>query len=829
MADSEIESGLKIDELDRQFDDVRSNVTSLSRASVSSSQDLIGVVAPNWLLKTLKATSRVISVTPDDLSSLQLDALLLVPAPHTSGGDAATAIAGWPELSKEWVAAIEDARKRHVLIGIYDLGWSPDLRDAKQLLEQVDFALTTSPLVFDSWRKQGVDETRAFFLPLPIDGEIFNPIQSESQRKPGLVYNLPVLESQIPAPTRRTLAGSLSSGMETHLTRASKHMRTSRGQGRRIADGIISRIESSSTFQEFKRWNTNSEFAVSDRIDPSPDGMDPGILNFLASGAVVFSDYTKFVNGAFPSVLMAETSEDFIDYVNNVPNICRTLSRIEGVRNVFNNFTPPDWVRQFREKVLGETTEAERVIIVSPNPQQNEHFRASQLTNCRLEIASSIGQATELLSGEPGIVVFADRIEFSNPNLVNDIRAAFRYSSASELRVIAADDPGRAYELEPTECDASTTIAADPHAICLNASERAGASITIRTDVLREPGQLLAGTDRTLAQNRLSIVVPVFNNGPHLFFKCLQSLWRASTQKHADIVIVDDGSTDPQTLHILDLLDSADSSIKVLRLPTGGSGSAARPRNSALDSIDTPYVTFLDPDDEQMGHGYKNLLDAIEFSGSDIAVGNTVVRRGGRVWVGNVPNIETGLTALGIGVDNRGKYILGGDNTKLLTEINFQPFSIQATIARTDFLRENKLRQVEGAFGEDSLFSLQMLYAAKSISFARNSIFVYNAEVPGSAVNSVSTEFFRKSLASEREQVNWLRELDLLNAYSERRFMKMMNVWYLQKIKETREEERQESLALIHQIAELYGPAITRNADYIKSMEEAGFDLFGAD
>lgn len=825
MADSEIESGLKIDKLDRQFDEVCSSSKAISRAGGTSSHGSIGLIAPNWILKTLEPTSRVISVTPDNLGSLQLDALLLVPAPR-AGDDYATAIAGWPELSEEWVLAIENARKSRVPIGIYDLGWSPELRDSKRLMKQVDFALTTSPAVFDGWRKQGVDEAKAFFLPLPIDGEIFNPIQCES-KKPSLVYNLPVSGGQIPAPTRRVLAGSVSSGLETHLTRGPKRPCPTRGQGRRITDGIISRIQSASTFQELSNWNTNSVFAISDRIDQSPDGRDPGILNFLASGSVVFSDYTKFVNGALPNVLMAETSEDFQDYIRNVPSICLTLSRIEGLRKVFNNFTPLDWVSQFREKVLGETAVAERVIIVSPDPQQNERFLASQITNCRLEVASTLEEATELLDGEPGIAVFAGHTDFSNPNLLNDIRAAFRYSSASELRVIAADDPGRAYELTPIGSDVLTSIDEDSHAIRLNTSEQSAATMTIRTDVMRDPGQLLAGTERTLAQNRLSIVVPVFNNGPHLLFKCLQSLWRASTQKHADIVIVDDGSTDPQTLHILDLLENADSTIKVLRLPTGGSGSAARPRNAALDSISTPYVTFLDPDDEQMGHGYQNLLEAIEFSGSDIAVGNTVVRRGGRVWVGNVPNIESGLTALGISADHRGRYNLGGNNTKLLTEIKFQPFSIQATVARTDFLRENNLRQVEGAFGEDSLFSLQMLYAAKSISFARSSIFVYNAEVPGSAVNSVSTAFFRKSLASERVQVNWLRELDLLDAYSERRFMKMMNVWYLQKIKETREEERQESLALVHQIAELYGPAITRNAEYIRSMVAAGFDLSG--
>lgn len=820
MADrqAELESNKKPTNRLSDRDNSKFGYSSQSRAANSTKR--IGVVAPSSLLSSLMVTPRVISVTPEKLDAHQLEALLFVPAPGAEASDPAVKIAGWPALPEDWSEAIEVVRGSQVPVGLYDLGWTPALRDADRLLKQVDFVITSSPTNFDFWRQRGVNESKIFFLPWPIDVKGYNPIQSESGKKTGLVYNLPAYGGPIPAPTRRVLAGALNSGIDTHLTKLVEQPRMYRGQGKRIAEGVIQRNHLFSTLAGIQEWNATSEFSVSDRIDLSPDGRDPGILNLLAAGSVVFSDYSKYVNGALPNVLMAETSEDFQNYLRNIPDICLTLSRIEGLRRVFNNFTATDWVEQFRQKVLGQTPAKERVILVSLDPSKIEQFRDAQVTQSQLEGASSLDEAIELMAGDSGTIVFVDRIGFSNPNLLNDIRAAFRYSPATELSVIAADDPGIAYELRPAGTDADFPSA---HAIQVGAVKPSSTAMTIRTDVIRNPNRILAGTERSLRRNRLSIVIPVFNNGPHLLFKCLQSLWRASSQKYADIVIVDDGSTDPQTLHILDFLDGADSSIKVLRLPTGGSGSAARPRNFALDAIETPYVTFLDPDDEQMGRGYEELLRAVELSGSDIAVGNTVVRRGGRVWIGNVPNIENGLRTLGLIADHRGKYVLGGRNNELLSEINFQPFSIQATVACTDFLRKNRLRQIEGAFGEDSLFSLQMLHAAESISFARTSVFIYNAEVPGSAVNSVSIEFFRKSLASEKAQVSWLRELNLLNAYSEKRFMKMMNVWYLQKLKETRVEERQESLALIHGIAELYGPAITQNAEYRALMADAGF------
>ena len=70
------------------------------------------------------------------------------------------------------------------------------------------------------------------------------------------------------------------------------------------------------------------------------------------------------------------------------------------------------------------------------------------------------------------------------------------------------------------------------------------------------------------------------------------------------------------------------------------------------------------------------MLDGIVDSQSEIAIGNTVVRRGGRIWVGNVPNVEKGLQQLGVGHDARGRYDLGGNNVELLVATAFQPFSI---------------------------------------------------------------------------------------------------------------------------------------------------------
>ena len=46
---------------------------------------------------------------------------------------------------------------------------------------------------------------------------------------------------------------------------------------------------------------------------------------------------------------------------------------------------------------------------------------------------------------------------------------------------------------------------------------------------------------------QLSVIVPTYNNGEHLRYKCFQSLSRSSIFEDMEIIIVDDGSTDDYT------------------------------------------------------------------------------------------------------------------------------------------------------------------------------------------------------------------------------------------------------------------------------------------
>ncbi|GAE92456.1 glycosyltransferase [Gracilibacillus boraciitolerans JCM 21714] len=76
---------------------------------------------------------------------------------------------------------------------------------------------------------------------------------------------------------------------------------------------------------------------------------------------------------------------------------------------------------------------------------------------------------------------------------------------------------------------------------------------------------------------KFSVIVPIYNNGDHLYGKCFLSLRRSSMFHEMEIILIDDGSTDSYTCKIVERLARKYSNIQTFFYPTGGSGSASRP------------------------------------------------------------------------------------------------------------------------------------------------------------------------------------------------------------------------------------------------------------
>ena len=88
----------------------------------------------------------------------------------------------------------------------------------------------------------------------------------------------------------------------------------------------------------------------------------------------------------------------------------------------------------------------------------------------------------------------------------------------------------------------------------------------------------------------VSIVIPCYNHGAFLS-ETLKSV-EAQTFRDFEVVIVDDGSTDSQTIQVLNQIDQPD--LRVIRTSNQGVSAA---RNSGIQASTGEYILTLDADD----------------------------------------------------------------------------------------------------------------------------------------------------------------------------------------------------------------------------------------
>jgi hypothetical protein len=145
-------------------------------------------------------------------------------------------------------------------------------------------------------------------------------------------------------------------------------------------------------------------------------------------------------------------------------------------------------------------------------------------------------------------------------------------------------------------------------------------------------------------------------------------------------------------------------------------------------------------------------------------------------------------------------------NTKdYLIENKFMPLFIQSMITKTHLLRSNNLQFVAGGVGQDTLFSQEFFLCQPGRGLGiKTETCLYYADREGSVVNSITSQYFRKCLPTEKACVETMRKYGLLDKYIELRLEYFVKVWYLEKMKQVPRDDLKQSLELLVEILSLY-------------------------
>lgn len=296
----------------------------------------------------------------------------------------------------------------------------------------------------------------------------------------------------------------------------------------------------------------------------------------------------------------------------------------------------------------------------------------------------------------------------------------------------------------------------------------------------------------------LSVIVPVYNNAKFLTSKCIPSLQRNNLWSKMEVLLIDDGSTDTETLQALSYLESIYTNVKVTFNHGNGSGSASRPRNQGIDLAKAPIVTFLDPDNEIAPGAYDLLVDLYHEANSSESVDfisgfHVKVSEDVRVIGKHTSNELSIIKDFKKGYFDKGR---------------FPVIATQSAVISKKLLNDHNIRFIEGSAGQDTLFGWELIANSKCGGFNGDAYIIYYADRSDSITNVVDIDYFNKKLILEQQQVNFLQKNGLLESYIANHFDNFMRNWYLVKLENIIKKDYDESLDVLSEICNLYNKNI---------------------
>lgn len=196
---------------------------------------------------------------------------------------------------------------------------------------------------------------------------------------------------------------------------------------------------------------------------------------------------------------------------------------------------------------------------------------------------------------------------------------------------------------------------------------------------------------------KISVIIPVYNAEKYLY-KCLDSIIN-QTYKEWEVIAIDDGSQDNSYSILLEYA-SRDMRFKIFSHKNQGPGYT---RNKAIEKVTGDYIVFLDSDDYIADNYFEELVACVKLNNSDVVFVDIIQEK---------PNGKL------IKYETMSKYKNCSKDTIIRHQMTGKlPWGGCRKAVRSSLIINNNVRYSMDDVGEEALFSFQVLFYAKEVSF----------------------------------------------------------------------------------------------------------------
>ena len=766
----------------------------------------IGIICDEFLYDSIKSAAEFVPLEPKNWREIlpSLNVLLIVSL--------------WHGLHDEWTGAANprNLRRRQVILdmiaeskhlGIPTVFYSkedpPNYERYVDFAKECDYVFTTAEeCIPDYVRDTG--NPRANVLRFSINPLFHNPVGFRKFEKENAVLFSGSWMSKYPERCQdmsMLFDGVLASGYELHIIDRNYPANSAYPFPPQYFPYVSPAVDHT-TLQKVHKlfdWaiNTNS-------VQFSKTMFANRAYELQAAGVLLLSNYSLGVNSLLPNVFMAFSSEEAKAILRAYTPEETYERQIAGIRSVMRSDTCFERMDELFEAIGFERQQKVRRIAVIGNPADPTTAASFARQTFQDRMLLIPAEVTEDALAEYDMVAFFGPGIYYGEFYLEDMANGFKYTACDYITKDSYIEGG---VLHPgTEHDYVNVMGSRYRTLfwreaftaetLLSLQDRAELPNGYSIDHFNYDAAPVKKNAERTEPYKLSVVVPVYNNGPHLYGKCFSSLRRSSIFQDMEIILVDDGSTDGVTPQYVSYLASRYDNISTFFFEKGGSGSASRPRNKGVQMATAEYLTFLDPDNEACEDAYAQLLASTEGGKYELAVG--------------------GHLRAGLAIDKFSSYRsfsgrFGSDTViekipNIVNRMKFPTISIQASVIQKKLITKNGLEQVPGAAGQDTLFGWQLLDAANSQRFLPITAHIYYAATSGSVTNTITVNFFRKLWLLQEPKLSWLQSSGNLEPFMKNKYAYYTDQLVLKKLASVRAGDEDEAIRIVWDYLQLYAP-----------------------
>ncbi|QTN00780.1 glycosyltransferase [Sediminibacillus dalangtanensis] len=768
----------------------------------------IGIVADEFLFNSFQGVANFIYITPDNYKDYadQLDVFLLVTT--------------WKGLNMEWKGLGNPNIRKHrkkvfdILKFYKDKGIKTVFYSKEdpvnydifiELAQKCEYVFTTAEEVVDRYKKDCGNENVST-LTFGVNPSYHNPVGFKKFKQNEVLFSGSwyVKYPHRIIDTERIFDGVIENGTDLKIVDRNYQLKLDRHFFPKKYVKYVSPAVDHNTLQKLHKlydWaiNLNS-------VKESKTMFANRIYELQALGNILLSNYSVGVNDKFPNIFLIHSKDEVKDILNSFSEEEIYRHQITGIRRVMSWETTFHRIQEVLEKTNTPVERVQKTVgIVVKHISDRLNKMIERQTYPYLEVVLEKEFDESKKSSLDMITFFDEEYEYGE-FYIEDMVNAFKYTDCD---YITKDAYYRGNQLIPgVEHDYVSVMKDKARTLFWSKDFTAKELLDLHAPVDYQNGYSI---DRFEFNNqtirkvneekdyKLSVIVPVYNNGDYLLNKCFNSLKRSSMFNDMELIMVDDGSTDNYTPKVIESLSRRYPNIKTYYFEEGGSGSASRPRNKGAQLATAPYLTYLDPDNEAINDGYRKLYEELNAFDSDMVIGNMLK------MTDSAANFNYYKTMVSF---HGSEEIEKKDVKDYLVKTSFKAMSIQALIVKRKVVRENNLKMVESAIGQDTLFFYELLTHSNKTRVVDLDIHIYYADVGGSVTNVISKQFFSRYLLLEEERFQFFERNGLVKEYVEKRFATYFKNWYLKRLSKVRKEDIEDSVKLLYQIYQLYRPYI---------------------